>query len=266
MDFKNPLRLPLADLLQPFMWGAALLGLLWALAGTNTNAEPAHRRSAGARASEQESMGRRMLEIGRRLSLPAEPWEVVRARGIEEAHRQSLAVVERGLKLDAESAALASAMRAHLTREAPAASERLARIIGVDGLASRIVRGVDARTGWLPLGRAKAPAFLASVAFHESSWRWRVRDLRGSRGEGCAFQIAPSTAYLVGARPEVIAKDFGACLDAAVEVMRLCAERGGDVPSEDWMGCYATAGRCGGAPDVVEQRFATARLLLGAAP
>jgi hypothetical protein len=260
MDFKNPLRRSLGDALQPFVLLAALLGFLWVLSATNTSAEPGHRVQPVAVGTEQDEMQQRMDEVRSRLSAPVVSWEVLRRRVVDAARAEA---GERESKLSEETATLATSMRAHLDREVPGSTERLARAIGVDGLASRIVRGVDGRTGWLPLGREKAAAFLASVAFHESSWRWRDRSLRGRRGEGCAFQIHPSTARLVGAQPEVIASDFGACLDTAIEVMRICSERCGDVPAEGWMGCYATAGTCGGAPEVVEQRFVTARLLLG---
>jgi len=261
MEFKNSLQRPIGGLLRPFAWLLGLLSLVWLLFGESTNAEPAHAGSIDRRSSEQVEVQRRIVEIGRKFSAPTESWEVVRARAVEAARR---AVGEKEARLSAESATLAASMRAHLERQAPAAGERLARITAVDELAERIVRWAEDHSGeWLPLGRDKAPAFLASVAYHESSWRWRDRDLRGARGEGCALQIAPSTARLVGLSPEAIAGNLDACLDAAVRVMRLCSERCGDVPAENWFSCYCTAGQCGAVQEVVRARFDLARDLLG---
>lgn len=202
-----------------------------------------------------------MAETAAQLDRPSEPFEVVRARAIQAAQWEAD-------QLDHETDRLAGAMRQFLEQEAPLASGRLARLMNVDGLAVRLVHEVDRRNqrdDWLPLSRDKAASFLAAVAFHESSWRWRDPRVRGRAGEGCAFQVAPSTAHMLGYRIERLANDFNACLDAALAVMRLCAERCGETPAERWMGCYASAGRCGAAPDVVGVRFETTRRLLAAA-
>lgn len=160
---------------------------------------------------------------------------------------------------------LAVSMRRFLEAEAPSAGARLAQIADVDGFAVVLVDVVQARVRagrWVPLSREKAPAFLAAVAFHESSWRWRDASLRGARGEGCAMQVSPSAAAITGHRFERVVREPAACVEAAVDVMALCAAKCGDVPAESWLGCYASAGQCGAAPDVVALRFATARRLL----
>lgn len=164
-----------------------------------------------------------------------------------------------------EAGALAKSMRAHLRDSLPGNSDAIAKRLEVDTFAFLIVDEVNRREQegrWLPLGRRKAPYFLASVSFHESGWRWRDPGLKGSRGEGCAFQVAPATSKLIGYNPDRVAREPSLCVRAAVDAMEHCSRMCGDVPAEGWMGCYGT-GRCGEAPDVVEKRFALARRLLG---
>ena len=171
---------------------------------------------------------------------------------------------------------------------------------------------------WLPFGD-RAPFFLASVAFHEFSWRWRDRTTRGGIGERCAFQVTkapinnwrrlqvqqdPSLARLsYGWFADQVAHNPYSCVEAAIEWMDNCAQKCGGrdetaflrvgpdgqpirrwknvriryrddvgrwltkvdwrevvVPTEAarYFGAYATPGICGGAPDVVRERFMTA--------
>ncbi len=171
--------------------------------------------------------------------------------------------------VEAEARGLALRMRSVLSARIPGSTPRTvedeARRRDVDGLARVLVEWSEARAGrgaWLPLSREKAPAFLAAVAFHESSWRWRSERLRGSRGERCAMQVHPRVLELGHFDPAAVSRDVGRCLDASAWLMERCARICGEEPAEAWVGCYAS-GRCGWAPAVVGERLATARLLLG---
>lgn len=185
-----------------------------------------------------------------------------------DAHQERLAEewnaeTQKSLARVSEAAELSYSMRRHLESTVPGRSDVLAKRLSVDAFAILLVEEVNIREEagrWLPLGRRKAPAFLASVAFHESGWRWRNPDLRGSRGEGCAFQVAPTTSRLIGYDPDEVARRPLVCVRAALDAMEYCAKTCGDVPAEGWLGCYGT-GTCGGAPEVIEKRFALARTL-----
>lgn len=175
------------------------------------------------------------------------------------------AAEERAAKaLDNEARTLAIAMRAHLARTAPGAEDRLARVLDVDGLARFLVTEVDRRHqagDWLPLSRQKAPTFLAAVSYFESSWRWNDSRIRGSRGERGAWQVGDYGVRKSGHTGREVSASPVAALDAALWVMAECARKCGETPAERWFGAYATAGRCGGAPDVVAPRFVLARRL-----
>jgi hypothetical protein len=219
----------------------------------STSARPGHGRKADNR--------RDVEELQERLRTPHDYVAEADARIVRE-RAQTLVVEER---LRSETDRLLRAMTAHLEDEAPHASARLARLVDLSGLARFLVEEAERRTErlqWLPLGRVKAPAFLAAVAFEESSWRWKDASLRGSRGERCAFQVGTTAVQWSGHTEDEVVHDPVACLDAALNVMRLCVERCGENPAEKWMGCYATAGTCGGAPDVVATRFTLARKFL----
>lgn len=166
--------------------------------------------------------------------------------------------------LDVEAVGLLRAMRAKLSREVPANVE-LGDRLDIAGLARFIVRDVDrrhSRGDWLPMGRQGAPFFLTSVAFFEGSWRWRNVNLRGSRGERSVWQTNRSAWRWSGHTEQEVATDPVAALDAAINVMRLCAEKCSDMNfGPRAMGCYASAGVCGAAPDVVRPRFALAEKL-----
>lgn len=173
------------------------------------------------------------------------------------------ALLARQEALETEYRGLASAMRRY-SQEEDRSSQKATGRLNLPGLAYWLVTEVDERVKrgeWVPLGREKAPFILAAIVRHEVSWRWEDPRVRGALGEGCAFQIAPSTARMVGFAPETIAHDRRACFEAAMKVFTICTERCGEHPFERVLGCYATSGTCGGVPEVVEQRFVTARKL-----
>lgn len=195
-----------------------------------------------------------------RLAVPrdyvAEHMHEIQARQAAEA--QAAKVV------DDEAQALARAMRAHLARTAPGAEERLARVLDVSGLARFLVAEVDRRHRageWLPLGRQKAPTFLAAVSYYESSWRWNDSRIRGSRGERGAWQVGDYGVRKSGHTGREVSASPVAALDAALWVMRVCSEQCGNAVAERWFSCYCTAGTCGIVQDVVGPRFALARRL-----
>ena len=215
-------------------------------------------RPAGARPERRRADATADVEAMRARLLAPTPIPELRPNPV--ALRES-ARLER---LAAESGRLARAMEGYSREVDGLAPEATARL-DLSGLARWLVWSAELGAGeglWLPLGRAKAPAFLASIARHEVSWR-RRRAPRGPAGEGCALQVAPSTAGALGFSPREVATDRVACFRAARAALEHCARKCGEVPAEGWLGCYATrGGLCGGVPDVVAPRFETARDLL----
>lgn len=198
------------------------------------------------------------------------------------------------------------------------------------GFSYVLLDGIENRrsTGqWVPFGEELAPAWLASVAYHEFSWHWRNTTRVGRIGERCAFQVAEGAirhwarsqnalvplvlspqalsdaAWTMQEAKRSVSRDPNVCLDVAISWMDLCARQCGGrdvreflqtdesgeplrqwrnvrvryledgrfmttkivrkhvvVPTEArlWMGAYATPGICGGALDVVRERFETA--------
>lgn len=63
-------------------------------------------------------------------------------------------------------------------------------LLGFAQLLQTVVEARDRAGLWVPLGRENAPPWLAAVAYHEYSWRWKETTLRGGIGERCAFQLA----------------------------------------------------------------------------
>ena len=136
----------------------------------------------------------------------------------------------------------------------------------LSGLASILVDVVDElhREGqWVPLGRHKAPAFLAAISRGEISWWWK-RDEKGAVGERCAFQLAQAARAASGFSTRELTTNAYACTRGAISWMKTGMEYcGGErVPAEAWFSWFATKGYCGVVQDVVEKRFETARWLL----
>jgi len=221
-------------------------------------------------ANADEQHGRRRTDFDGELRRLRERLAQPPTNYVEQARREDEARLARWHAREADFRARVSRLQTsmHDYFIEAGGSDRLARRIDLDGFAVLVVRTVETRVEqgeWVPLDRDKAAAFLAAVAFHESSWRWMDAGLRGSRGERCAFQVSDSAARIVGANPTDIARDPAGCIEAALDVMDVCRRRCGDQPAERWFGCYASAGQCGAAPDVVGERFETARRLLGRA-
>lgn len=121
-----------------------------------------------------------------------------------EARRAALAAEEAA---ERETVALAAAMTRYITyvlcerpveeggeckvnsRHAGIIAERR-DLLGFARLLQTLVEERERGGLWVPMGREHAPAWLAAVAYHEYSWRWKETTLRGGIGERCAFQLA----------------------------------------------------------------------------
>jgi hypothetical protein len=246
MDFKEEIASPWTGFFKCVVAIPVVLGFFWLAGMTTPSADPKAPDPDREFAAEFAAMQKR---IG---TPTAVDWRA-------EWARQTEAALARDRELEAEAQSLESAMLGHFKVKGGSDREAVRRDLA--GLARHLVYGAERRRArWLPLGRGKAPAFLAAIAFEESSWHWRRASLIGLRGERCMFQVGPSAARWAGSSAEQIARSPDACMDAALNTMRICAERCGE-PAERWLGCYAT-GECGGAPGVVETRFVLARGLL----
>ena len=180
------------------------------------------------------------------------------------AQRRREADARRADQLFKEASALAAAMTRY-AKEVDHTSERILRVLDLPGLATALVAESQKRADaglWLPLGRAKAPAFFASVIRHEVSWRWRDPNIVGANNERCGLQVHPETARMFGIDPKLLATDFSACFEAARRTLERCMQTCGELPAENYFSCYCTAGQCGAASDVVASRFTLARQLL----
>lgn len=169
------------------------------------------------------------------------------------------------LPIEEEVQSLTKAMNALFLRVG--GSAEVARERNIDRFARFLVYEVEdryQRGEWLPLGREKAPAFLAAIALHESSWRWLDSNFKGDRGERCAFQVSYNAMHNMNVSPHLVATDPSVCLDVALNVFHTCMKRCGDTPAEDWMACYAQSGQCtdAGITWVVRKRFETTRQIL----
>ena len=191
---------------------------------------------------------------------------VAEADRVAAAQQERWAQQEQQVRIERET--LNAAAVRFLDAQVRGAGEALAKRKRVPQLVDAVIAGVEARVTqgqWVPLSRAKAPAFLLAVSFHESSWdAWDRGGPTGARGERCSFQVHPSTLWALGFTEAQVAADFRVCLTAAIRAMETCAQSCGSNPAEGFMSCYATGGSCSGARDVVDARFRTARQLLAA--
>lgn len=162
-----------------------------------------------------------------------------------------------------EAERLARAMTDFLVSQGGSTEEAERR--NVLGLAQLLVNVVDERyreSNWIPISRAKAPAFLAAVSYHEVSWRW-VGAPAGLLDERCAFQLGSAAIRHSGLTKAIVDSDPYFCVQSALNWMMYCESKCGRQTLDEYaFGAYATRGICGGAPDVVDDRYSTARWLL----